>query len=495
MKKFLSICIFTLLTTLLSAQVSKTINVPTAGTLSTLLTADEKTTITNLTVTGDIDATDVKCMRNEITKLAVLDISSVNIKAYSGTAGTYTSTSYPANEMPEYSFYNSYNSAGKTSLITILLPTSITSIGSHAFYSCESIKSVIIPSLVNKLGYGSFAFCRGITNVTIPNSVNSIGDAAFNYCDKLTDLTIPNSVTTIGSYAFAYCNRLTTIYSMNTTPPILGSSCFANVTNVTAVYVPSSAISAYKAASGWSDTFFSVILANDVFGIKVNIGVGGSVKENNVIITDGSLISVSPTTTKTFTLIPNAGYEISSLIYNGLDVKSQIVNNQYTTPAVNASATLSVTFQKIQYRVSLKDASSGTINLICDYGATPSFDFTPATGWRVNTVLYNSVDVTSSLVNGIYTLPSITANALLNVSFTSTANGAPEVINNRVKVYGTNTEIIVEGTSEGETVTLYTINGKQIQTVMSKGERLNLQVDRDAVYLVKTGEKTFKVIL
>ncbi len=41
MKKLLSICIFTLLTTLLTAQVSKTINVTTAGTLNTLLSMDE----------------------------------------------------------------------------------------------------------------------------------------------------------------------------------------------------------------------------------------------------------------------------------------------------------------------------------------------------------------------------------------------------------------------------------------------------------------------
>ena len=77
----------------------------------------------------------------------------------------------------------------------------------------------------------------------------------------------------------------------------------------------------------------------------------------------------------------------------------------------------------------------------------------------------------------------------------SITTGAPELINNRIKVYSTNSEIFVEGTSNGETVTLYTVNGKQIQNIISKGERLNLQVDRDAVYLLKAGQKTFKVIL
>ena len=39
------------------------------------------------------------------------------------------------------------------------------------------------------------------------------------------------------------------------------------------------------------------------------------------------------------------------------------------------------------------------------------------------------------------------------------------------------------------------INGKEIQTIMSKGERINLPVERNTIYLVKTSEKTFKVIL
>src|SRR5690554_4770340 len=166
MKKFLPVFVLSLLTSLLSAQVSKTIHVETAGTLSTLLEAEEKTSITNLTVTGNIDATDVKCMRDEITKLADLDISAVNIKAYSGNAGTFTYTSYPENEMPAYSFYNNYTSAGKKSLNTILLPTSITSIGRYAFHLCESIKSIVIPNSVNKIRDAAFSFCRSLTSAS-----------------------------------------------------------------------------------------------------------------------------------------------------------------------------------------------------------------------------------------------------------------------------------------------------------------------------------------
>ncbi|MEI7503726.1 MAG: hypothetical protein WCJ61_10625, partial [Paludibacter sp.] len=225
------------------------------------------------------------------------------------------------------------------------------------------------------------------------------------------------------------------------------------------------------------------------------IGSNGVIKENNITCINGSPLTIDNGTTTIFSIYPNPGYEVATLTYGGVDVKSQLVNNQYTTPAVNANATLSVTFQKTQYRISQKSAESGTMNLLCEYGATPSFDFTPSAGWKVSTIFYNNFDVTSSLVNGIFTVPAVTDNALLNVAFVSTVTGAPELINSRLKVYTTQSEIIIEGTSEGETITLYTVNGKQLQALKSQGEKIAIPVVTDVVYLVKAAGKTFKVML
>jgi len=63
-----------------------------------------------------------------------------------------------------------------------------------------------------------------------------------------------------------------------------------------------------------------------------------------------------------------------------------------------------------------------------------------------------------------------------------------------VKVYASRSEIIVEGTASRETVTLYSITGKQIKTVVSSGEKLIIPVDKQGIYLVKTGGKTYKVV-
>lgn len=232
------------------------------------------------------------------------------------------------------------------------------------------------------------------------------------------------------------------------------------------------------------------------YNITLQIGANGILKENNINLSNGGTVSVASGGTKTFTFFPTAGYEVSTLTLGGIDVKAQLVSNQYSTSAISGNTTLSVTFQKIQYLISLKDAASGSMSLVCEYGATPSFKFTPDAGWKVNTVTFNGVDVTNILINGVYSVPSITENALLNVSFvTDIPNGSPELINNNLKVYTTQSDIIIEGTSTGETIGLYTLNGKQIQSIKSQGERIVIPAQKDAVYLIKTENKAFKVIL
>jgi len=645
MKKLNIFLLMVLICSTLQAQVSKSVTVATAGTLGTIaLTATELSTVTNLTVIGNLDARDFKTMRDNMPALAVLNMSAVSVKAYSGTGGTnftyssnnygaynQSSSSYPANEIPLFAFYDGasingfsgwnsyyvgYNSLvsnpnygiSKTSLTSIILPNSITSIANQAFQGCTGLLSLKIPNSINSIGTSAFSGCTAIATVTmgtgataigsrafdgcseltsitfganvtsigtyafngcnklaivtIPNMVTSIGDYAFyncggitkvtmgtgvltigtyafelctslndltigtgvttigsnafEFCMALTNVTLPDAVTSVGSFAFQFCSALTTINigSKATTfsegafancetvnvinctkliPPVLGLNCFVGVPTTAVLTVPSTSLTAYKAATGWKDFLNST--QGDNLHITANIGTGGVVSENSVNLANGATVNVTSGTSKTFTFTPTAGYEVATLTFGGVDVKSQITANQYTTPAVTATKTLAVTFKKMQYSLSLKSAETGTINMAVEYGSTPVFDFTPATNWKVSTVFYNNVDVTASLVNGVYTVPAITDNALLNVSFVSTITDAPELVSSNVKVYSTQSEIIIDGTAEGENITLFTVNGKQLQTLKSQGSSMVFPAQNGAVYLVKTAGRTYKVML
>jgi hypothetical protein len=101
------------------------------------------------------------------------------------------------------------------------------------------------------------AFARtGLMSVTIPNCVTKIKIAAFSGCAKLEAVTISRSVTSIGMWAFTECDNLTSFTSLNPVPPNIerGEAFYGKggTTDIITLYVPSSSVSAYRQANGWS---------------------------------------------------------------------------------------------------------------------------------------------------------------------------------------------------------------------------------------------------
>ena len=120
---------------------------------------------------------------------------------------------------------------------SIIIPNSVTSIGSFAFYGCTSLTSITIPNSVTSIENSAFYNCTALASVTIGNSVTSIGDWVFYGCTSLTSVTIPNSVTSIGSSAFYGCSGLTSIIIPNSVTNI-GDNAFFDCTNLQRVYLP-----------------------------------------------------------------------------------------------------------------------------------------------------------------------------------------------------------------------------------------------------------------
>jgi hypothetical protein len=194
------------------AQVYKSISI-TAGGLSTALTETEKSTVTNLTITGTIDARDFKTMRDDMPLLEGIDIHESSISAYSGPEGTdlHGSTIAPENAIPPSAFMNLKNGDlnGKTSLTKIILPSNLVAFGESSFWG-SGLTSIDIPPSVITIGTTAFAASR-ITTLIIPSSVISIGGYAFRNCTSLSSVIIPSSVTYIGAEAFAYSPAIFTV--------------------------------------------------------------------------------------------------------------------------------------------------------------------------------------------------------------------------------------------------------------------------------------------
>jgi len=150
---------------------------------------------------------------------------------------------------PANAFYSSTNgilfNKDQTTLIlypggvggSYTIPQNVTSIGDYAFELCTALTSVTIPNSVTNIGKEAFSECWSLSNLAIGTNVTSLGDDAFENCFSLTSLTLPSSVSSIGSQAFYSCYSLMGIYFQGDAPSP-GSAVFDSDNNATVYYLP-----------------------------------------------------------------------------------------------------------------------------------------------------------------------------------------------------------------------------------------------------------------
>ena len=212
-----------------------------AGELSNVLSGITLTNINALKVTGTLNETDFKYIRENLTALEVLDLSGTNMTVFPNRA---------------LAFYNGEN----TTLKEVILPEGLISIEEAAFANCTALEKLNVPSTVNTLGrwilentkVTSFTIPQGvteipascfyrsaITTINIPSSVKTIGNWAFQDA-KLTEVVIPSSVTSIGKWAFGCENSNPTLQSVVIEANIteIPECCFYLQTKLTSLSLP-----------------------------------------------------------------------------------------------------------------------------------------------------------------------------------------------------------------------------------------------------------------
>lgn len=228
LKKHLYACICMLLIGIGSLQ-AKEVTLTEAGTLSGKISDSELTTLTELTVNGPINGSDIQIIRAMGGTLKTLNLKNANI--VEGGNSYYLTDYFTQNDViGDYMFY------AMTALEKIVMPKDVWSIGSwnynnpwnadktslssHAktyntdendsnfgcasFYQCVNLKQIEFPESLIHIGAKAFGNCVKLASITIPEGVELLGGYVFINC-YITGINFPSSLTTISNNALNYC--------------------------------------------------------------------------------------------------------------------------------------------------------------------------------------------------------------------------------------------------------------------------------------------------
>jgi hypothetical protein len=255
-----------------------TVNVSTAGTLSSQIDSTQKYKITKLTISGVLNGTDIKYIRDILfngsddsrvrCSLSELDLSEAKIVSggeayYTNNIGEYFSTD---NELGSYAFYH------KDGLRSIRMPKEITKIRSNAFNGCSNLQFIEMQDGVLEIDYGVFSNCNKLVSISIPQSVRSIHYTAFSSTSNLeqieveeenanyrsidgilynkmqtsicvypsgkkgTNYSIPEGVSNVGFFVFSR-NKYLTIIGFPQSLQSIESGCFASCESLSSISV------------------------------------------------------------------------------------------------------------------------------------------------------------------------------------------------------------------------------------------------------------------
>ena len=198
----------------------KQYNVATAGTLSTLVSEQDKATIKEVKISGNLNKVDFNFINTEMTALTSLDLEDANIVAVTIKDADNNETIYPADEFPAYGLDS------KKTLTAIKMPKSITSIGAYAmqFTSIQELNLASHPNLVTIKEYAYYSTpyvkaidlsnCTKLTDIE-QYAFNTAGDATklgeIGVTETAINLSGCSALKNVGDYTFANIKLCTSV--------------------------------------------------------------------------------------------------------------------------------------------------------------------------------------------------------------------------------------------------------------------------------------------
>lgn len=232
-------------------------HVETPGTLPQLVGEDNKYTITEMKVTGNLNGTDLRLIREMAGRslkgsatngmLMKLDLQDARIVEGGEAYYSYNGYIYHSknDEIGNRLFYESI-------LTEIKLPRSTVAIGDFAFWNSKGLKSIAMPNGVNSIGESAFRDCILLENIQLSESLEVMGNHAFDQCEGLNRLRFPSQIEIITKQCFRNCKSLTEV-KIPETVRSMESEAFTGCSGLKKINIPNSLTSiSYSCFSGCS---------------------------------------------------------------------------------------------------------------------------------------------------------------------------------------------------------------------------------------------------
>lgn len=318
---------------------NRTLSMAIEGNLETMLSKKDKDRVVSMTITGLLNAADLKILKDMATKgkLTTINMSEVSLtrmpdRMFQGCT-VLTSIKLPkvltniGNEL----FADCIN------LTYLSLPDSLVSLAGNAFNNCASMPELTIPAsvtsglgfttfcsgckklskitvaeantvyssldgvLYNKdkstilrypcgnpaslysfpntiaeVGVGAFEGCSYLSSITMTENLKVVKNAAFKGCSALTSVILPSMVTDLGGYAFENCSRLGSV-TLPMFVPEIGYSTFKNCSSLNNIVIPTSVSEIRSEAFSGCSSLTAISLSAEVKGLgdKVFAGCSG----------------------------------------------------------------------------------------------------------------------------------------------------------------------------------------------------------------------------
>ena len=206
------------------------IHVPKGGMLAGILNELGLKSPSSLKLSGTLGVSDFTTLRN-IQSLAHLDISRVNLSV-----------------LPTEAFLEC------TNIKSVILPNTLTAIGTQAFWG-SSLVSISIPASVEEIRGSAFFGCSSLKTVTFEKGSQLKTVDGFSNCTALTtvDMSACTQVTRIEYRAFYEDSKLQLFKIGTRTPPSCGRNVFTGINSYSVLKVPAGCVDAYKNATGWKE--------------------------------------------------------------------------------------------------------------------------------------------------------------------------------------------------------------------------------------------------